>query len=665
MALQAKQPHLWLALLFLSVVYPREWHLVESHSLPLRDEHSESWAGFSPWGSKVNERQSLSTETSVDAESPLASVHSSEQDVFIARENEGRSELAEQADLLVPRSSSYRTLLTALYVSLALLVFLSIVGLHRNWPEPIKWVSVSGDLTPPSDETSKRLEAVERLAPAAERLAQAAGTQEAGALLKAMHASISAAKEAQQDPAKTQLLLDEALSAIGELQQVAVKVGTALLADGFPSVADAASLAPNLDDLLGFDEAEAVAPFYTYMRSLSDHYDRKTEQMRQAGARLQASGKLKDESDRSVLVSAAADLEALRQAVMDRRHTADVILATRNKTRSFLRTLLLRESYQRFRQLDGELDLQYAYFNIVEEATLSRTTKGSSNLQELEANRHLQEIRSRLKESSAKLSLLIEEAGTVALKFSDIVEKSLKIADRQQQLKKELMENLVLMAEHFQSPTIMDRRAREVVKQVIAHSFERIKEDKKDVNAFISSIDAKLGLNQTSQSSDLEHFGPLAQSDLTRDMSAALKAIGEELKRNCQEMKYILKKVETSDSLTFGLNMMKAAVSVATDAVAGRTEVRLLKSEIFLMTSLQEDFDRISAKAADAARYIELCPPSEQQKLKELEKELHAASDLASQSLSLGDRAQAVASMQELSDELWGLLQTHARNDSL
>ncbi|KAL8446637.1 hypothetical protein Emag_004697 [Eimeria magna] len=665
MAFRAKQTHFW-GLFLLSVVYPRGCLVVGSHSLPHREDKTESSSAFLHWGTRVNEGQSDLTGTFVNAESPRASVdHSSEQDVFIARENEEERGLAEQVGVTIPRPSSFRTLLTALYVSLAVLAFLGIAGFRRKWPEHIKGVSAPEDLAPSGEETCSRLAAVERLAPAAERLAEAAGTHEAETLLRSMYASLSAANKAKQDTAKTQLFLDEALSALIELHQVAAKVGATLLADGPPSIADEACLAPNLEDLLDFNDAEAVAPFYTYMRSLSDHYDRRTEQMREAVAHLQASGQLKDEDDGSLLVSAAADLEALRQAVIDRRHTADVLLAIRNKTRSFLRTLFLRESYQRFRQLDGDLDIQNAYFSILEEVTLSRTTKGSTNLLELEANSHLQEIRSRLNENSAKLSLLIEEAGTIALKFTDIVEKSRKIADGQQLLQKELMETLALMAEHFQSPTIMDSRAREVVKQVIVHSLERIKEDKKDVNDFIRSFDAKLGLDHASESSGLHQFAPLAQSNLIGDMSYAIRAIDEELKRHCQDLEHILKRVEGSPSFTLGVNMMNAAVSIATEAVAGRTEMRLFEPEVFLMTSLQEDFNRIRAKAADAASYIDRCPSSERQKLKELEEQLHAASDLAAHALTLSDRAQAVADMQALTDELWGRLQTHARKDFL
>ncbi|KAL8272276.1 hypothetical protein Esti_003793 [Eimeria stiedai] len=628
MALRAKQNHLGLRLLLLLAVYPRGRHSADSSSLPPGDDNTESWSTLHHWGSQVNEGESGLTETFPHAESSLATVdRSAEQDIFIERGNEEKSELTNQVGVIASKQ-----------------------------PRP-------RDTASPDEESYKRLAAVRGLAPAAERLAKAAGTHEAEALLNSMHASLSAAEKAkQEEPAQTQVFLDEALSALSELQQVAVKAGEAFVADGPPSIADAACLAPDLDDLLDFEEAEALAPFRTYLRSLSDHYDRMTAQMREAGEHLQASGQLKDEGDRSLLVSAAADLEVLRQAVLERRHTADVILATRNKARALFRTLFLRKSYQLFRELDGEVDLQSAYFTILEEETLSRATKGNKDLLELENNRHLQEIRRRLEENGAKLSSLIDEAGGAALKFSDIVEKSRKIADAQQQLKREFMQTLVLMVEYFQPPTMMDSRARQLVKQVILRSFELVRADKKDVDIFVASIKAELGPDHISEPSGLQHCKPFALSYLTRGVSNALKNVEEDLGRQCREIEFILKKVEGSDSLTLGVNMMKAALSVATEAAAGRLVVRMLKQESFLVACLQEDFDRIMTKAASAARYIEQRHPSERETLRGLEEQLHAASEVAIQAPTLIDRVHAVADLQTLSDELLGLLQTHARN---
>ncbi|KAL8438694.1 hypothetical protein Efla_005232 [Eimeria flavescens] len=600
-----------------------------------------SWTEKS-FSSQGEGSQAELNDASLLSDSPLATVIQSPDRALLEEQENGRNATAKALERsgVRPRSRPSGTLrTTGLGLSIAALAFFGLVVFRGWWRYPFTGVhhpetpgKPGADLPHGGEKKAlERLAAVTSMASAAEHLADALDTKEGEMLLTTMYSALRKAQKLSKDEeARMNELLDISLGAVTRLHEVARAAAAALAQGGPPSIAEAAALLTDAPQFLYPDQLKIVSPFVTHLRDLTEHYERLSTRLEERQAHVEKGGVFRNENDKNLLLTTAADLLCIRKTSQDRKNAADAALKTRDGARTVVRTLLLRQTAHLLRQLTGDIEMTDAYLQILTDAAAGRSEKGMDSKRSMDFNNYTPIIKSRLEEHKARLSTLTNAAAEAASgSLLDVAEASRGIEEALVELNQSLAQTLELMMQHPEPPTEIDSSAKERMRLVLQMASQRVKADNVDLRELVESTEQAAsemlaGLPE----------GPAvgAEEDyLAKNVLGELRALANRTAARVRHVLHLAQALDMSKRFPVCVKLMDAAVRNATATAAAQTESQVLKSEALLVASIQRESRILMNEALTATKHIAGCPDSIKKQLAEMQKQLQSTCEAATE----------------------------------
>ncbi|KAL8444631.1 hypothetical protein Emag_005414 [Eimeria magna] len=551
-----------------------------------------------------------------------------------------------------PRASFLRKAWPSmLFASLAAFLSVSLVAGHGNRSAtPLKAWSA---LTPRLDAVEKlenvesisnkeifsQLNAVRSLLPAAAKLAKAVGTTEAQQLLGLAYAAVPAGKQQMKGKNIMELqgCLAGALDALRRLHQAAC--AAAEIADAY-DYEDGNALVSALpmceDKSLSRAQREGLAPFKTSVHFSYLHYMQLSKRVQMLREKIEgerppyAIGDIK-----TALYSTAADLEYLRKAKEDRRRAFKRALERRQGLQATLRLLLAQQTFKGLQELHEEFKLVGVYVALAEEAA-------ASGLEGAKMNSNLEALKESIAKNEVLLASLISESTTVLTgdNFEKMKTQAKRVETFLELLKYQLEKTWQSATSQTKIPASLDAPLKVKAQMSLTQALECACR-KQEVQATVESMRTAIAEALTYRSGDPEQsMGNDLASIFLKEVNY-IAGRTDKINANVNSCKRSLQQLENLKGVE---SMTRAAAAIGAASLAELVDAQLLIIKIHLLSSLEEETSSVMADAA--AAFLN------NQHLAELQNRINCAHHAAREAGTLQEKAQAVAEMRKIADEV-------------
>ncbi|KAL8439380.1 hypothetical protein Efla_001850 [Eimeria flavescens] len=498
----------------------------------------------------------------------------------------------------------------------------------------------------------ERIEATQKLLPAAEKLAAAVDTEAADKLLEEFQEILSVRGSAEeQESSALQAALDSALGALERLHELTREEANKVVRDDLPDISRVHTLLLLWQNMsLSDSHWEALAPFSATVSNSYTHYERLSRILEEVHTGLKEEKPFADESDGAVLVAAAVDFNYLMYLRGERKRIAGMAVEQSESAQAALKAVLYRQCFHAIRRLHGTLELAEAYVAITREAV---EAEAAAEGEEQSQQQDLDGIQLLLQKSRAELGTLAQEATSMAAQetIAGMLSQVSKLGESQQMLSEAVSSCCNMVLKYARMPALLDEAKRSRVRRVLEQALHRIAADEQGAKGLMDctfgKMTATFGIVDSPLQAGDEAFAYLNDS-LARELTQSLLMIRTWATERVNDIERMLKDLEKAEKTAEAVAMMKSAVEAASSSAVEQTRARTLLLQSGLVQTLEQDMRTTVTDTMTLCERIDLLDPQEAQQMRQLETQLHATQEAASSARTLEDRALAAGKLREL-----------------
>ncbi|KAL8450210.1 hypothetical protein Emed_002606 [Eimeria media] len=510
------------------------------------------------------------------------------------------------------------------------------------------------------DKLSSRLKALQALIPVADQLGKAVNTTEARELLQVVHANVP--KEGEGD-GKAGAIHEEniknALGAMRELQQAAVKKAGGILRKDFDNLSSVSSFLKEWEK--GYpDQKEAgeLSPLITALEMSQNHLLQISQHMQEVYEMLDQAQSFEDEQVMNSLLSTTDGFGVILKLQEERKNAAYLSLKQRKMAEAAMRNVSSRKTSRAFRQLSEELEIAQAYVKIARNTGAAAAAEVDSVA---EVQGHLEKAELRLAEYEEELRRLMSYSLSKPRdSISDTLNRSITVEKKQKSLRASLENYLVFFQSHVKMPGKLEDSGRESVKSVLRQALQRISQDRDTMNAAITSRLSEMA--QAFEDPELNNQLALSKKgdndNLQRRMAAELLSLLGRADGRTTQLESLLQSLDQEENLDAAAKMMEDAAASAVESFDELKKRHLSSLRINLLISAEEVAKSTMEEATEVSKELRGLITNSSMEPNKLDFLLHSVSELermltekyweARNAAALEDRIRAAGQVQEL-----------------
>ncbi|KAL8447605.1 hypothetical protein Emed_004269 [Eimeria media] len=514
------------------------------------------------------------------------------------------------------------------------------------------------------DKLRSRLKALQALIPAADQLGKAVDTTEARELLQAVHAHVPKKGEGDDKGGTIhEASIENAFSAIRELQQAAIKKAEGILRKDFDSLSRLSSFLKEWEKgFLDQKEAQELSPLITALRLSQNHFLRISQHMQEVYKTLEQRQSFEDEQVLNSFLSTTDDFEFILKLQEERENAATLALQQRKMAETAMRMALSRKTSRAFRQLWGELEIAQAYVNIARNAGAAVAAEGQSAV---ELQGHLENAKLRLAKYAEELKRLLNYSLSKPRdSISGTLTRSRTLQQEQESLRASLADYWVTFKNDVKMPGKLEDSGRESVKSVLRQALQCISQDRYTMDVAITSRLSEMA--QVLDDPEMENQLALSEKGdndtLQRRMAAEMLNLSARAGGRIIHLESLLQSLDQEEDFSAAAKMMEDAAASAVESFDERQESRLSFLRLRLLIFAEEVAKRTMEESTEVSKELRGLITNSSMDPNKLDLLLHSVSELerlltenyweARNAAGLEDRIKAASQVQELTFSL-------------
>lgn len=523
-------------------------------------------------------------------------------------------------------------------------------------------------------ELRERLEKARALLPAAKRLAKVVGTEVAQRVLNKVQQSLDeTVAEESNDSRKLLECVESGLRGLRQLHEAALEQAEAIVQE------DKATPAPSLlhasaeqnGAVLAASNAheEAAYSLKVSLLSFEGNVNNLSLRMHVAHDRLCKGKVFEDEGDGKLLALAAHDLQCLRSTSEAKKRAVKVCRALDDSRLSAIKVVLSRNREEFFRQVQGNVELLEVSARLARHIGKTERHPDAPDspaegdaaaeadpaaLDRLEG--HLNEIETLRTEHLGAIQHLVNSSSLEAIfkANNEAMEGEAKLSA--------LLAKCWEIANALPSPSgQLDSTSRDLLIKAARRAYDWSVSDSAALQRILEAVEDTL----TAESSGVENNSARSKLYVSRTVmkqgTASIRAAARRAKARVEDTADLLRILAVTNNTRTAVDQLPKAVFNLISATKEKHKALLRLLSCSIVSFLEDDMQHSAAAAAHTAAHA--FDPSEKdaQQMQRMQLEYEAVCRAAEEAKTLGETAEAAASMRALVEEMQELVYLNER----